>query len=58
MGYCNVGKIIGIGENVTEFKIGDRVVSNGAHAEVVSVPQNLVAIIPEEVNDDEATFLR
>ena len=56
MGYCNVGKIIDIGENVTEFKIGDRVVSNGAHAEVVSIPQNLVAIIPEEVNDDEATF--
>ena len=56
MGYCNVGKIIDIGQDVTEFKIGDRVVSNGAHAEVVSIPKNLVAIIPDKVNDDEATF--
>ena len=56
MGYCNVGKIIDIGQDVTEFKIGDRVVSNGAHAEVVSIPKNLVAAIPDKVTDDEATF--
>ena len=24
LGYCNVGKVIGVGEEVTEFKIGDR----------------------------------
>lgn len=56
LGYCNVGEIIGVGEGVGEFKIGDRVVSNGPHAEVVLVPKNLVAKIPNEVSDEEASF--
>ncbi|MBB6005149.1 bi-domain-containing oxidoreductase [Arcicella rosea] len=56
LGYCNVGEVIAIGTEVSEFKIGDRVVSNGNHAEVVCVPKNLVAIIPDEVSDEEATF--
>ncbi len=56
LGYCNVGKVIAVGEGVSEFKTGDRVASNGQHAEFVSVPKNLVAHIPDEVSDEEATF--
>lgn len=56
LGYCNVGEIIAVGEGVSEFKIGDRVASNGHHAEVVCVPKNLVTHIPENVSDVEATF--
>lgn len=56
LGYCNVGRIIEVGKGVTGFKIGDRVASNGQHAEYVNIPQNLVAHIPENVSDDEATF--
>ena len=56
LGYCNVGEIIAVGEGVSEFKIGDRVASNGHHAEVVCVPKNLVVHIPENVSDEEATF--
>ena len=56
LGYCNVGEIVAIGEGITEFNIGDRVASNGPHAEVVCVPKNLVASIPDNVSDDEATF--
>jgi predicted dehydrogenase/threonine dehydrogenase-like Zn-dependent dehydrogenase len=56
LGYCNVGKVIGVGEGVNEFKIGDRVASNGQHAEFVCIPKNLVAHIPDEVSDDEAAF--
>ena len=56
LGYCNVGEVIAIGEDVNEFKIGDRVASNGHHAEVVCVAKNLVAKIPNNVSDDEATF--
>ena len=40
IGYCNVGKVIAVGEGVTDFKIGDRVASNGKHAEIVNVPKN------------------
>ena len=56
LGYCNVGRVISVGEGVTDFKVGDRVASNGQHAEFVCVPQNLVAHIPDNVSDDEASF--
>ena len=56
LGYCNVGKVVEVGKDVTEFKVGDRVASNGPHAEFVSVPKNLVVKIPENVSDEEATF--
>jgi predicted dehydrogenase/threonine dehydrogenase-like Zn-dependent dehydrogenase len=56
LGYCNVGKVIAVGEGVNEFKIGDRVTSNGQHAEFVCIPKNLVAHIPDNVSDEEATF--
>lgn len=56
LGYCNTGVVIGIGGGVDDLRIGDRVVSNGPHAEVVCVPRNLVAPIPENVGDQEAVF--
>lgn len=56
LGYCNVGRIIGIGKGVTEFQMGDRVASNGSHAEIVCVPKNLCAKIPSGVSDDAAAF--
>jgi len=56
LGYCNVGKVIAVGEGVTEYTIGDRVASNGAHAEYVCVPKNLCAHVPDNVSDEEAAF--
>ena len=56
LGYCNVGEVIAVGEGVSEFTIGDRVASNGPHAEIVCVPKNLVAKIPDNVSYEEAAF--
>ncbi|MGZ5255552.1 MAG: bi-domain-containing oxidoreductase, partial [Flavitalea sp.] len=56
LGYCNVGKVIAIGDGVTGYQIGDRVASNGHHAEFVCIPSNLAARIPEHVCDEEAAF--
>ncbi len=56
LGYCNVGKVVAVGEGVPDFKIGDRVASNGAHAEYVCIPKNLCAHVPDTVSDDEAAF--
>jgi len=56
LGYCNVGTVIEAGEGVNEFRPGDRVVSNGSHAGVVSVPKNLCARIPDNVEDESAVF--
>ncbi|QCX01853.1 zinc-binding dehydrogenase [Aggregatimonas sangjinii] len=56
LGYCNVGKVVGVGRGVTEFQVGDRVASNGNHAEYVNLPKNLVAKVPDNVTDEEAAF--
>ncbi|MEW7279387.1 bi-domain-containing oxidoreductase [Aquimarina sp. 2201CG1-2-11] len=56
LGYCNVGEVVAVGRGVTEFKVGDRVASNGNHAEYVNIPKNLVAKIPDNVTDQEAAF--
>lgn len=56
LGYCNAGTVIAVGEGVHEFSINDRVASNGPHAEYVCVPKNLVAHIPDNVTDEQATF--
>ncbi|WP_414660862.1 bi-domain-containing oxidoreductase [Horticoccus sp. 23ND18S-11] len=56
LGYCNAGVVLGVGAGVAGFTAGDRVASNGHHAEVVSIPANLVAKIPEGVADDAAAF--
>jgi len=55
-GYCNVGVVEKLGPGVTAFSVGDRVASNGPHAEVVCVPETLCARIPEGVTDGQATF--
>ena len=56
LGYCNVGRVLEVGPGVDGFQVGDRVVSNGGHAEVVCVPRNLCARIPDEVSDQDAAF--
>ena len=56
LGYCNVGAVLDIGSGVTGFAIGERVVSNGKHAEAVCVPVNLCAKVPESVADEDAAF--
>jgi predicted dehydrogenase len=57
LGYCNVGVVSEAGKNVGGFKPGDRVVSNGSHADVVRVSKNLCARIPDAVDDDSAAFV-
>jgi len=56
LGYCQVGHVVGLGAGVVGFNPGERVVSNGKHAEAVCVPAHLCAKIPEGVSDDAAAF--
>lgn len=61
LGYCQVGVVVDScsGGNLATsapFRVGDRVVSNGPHAEVVSVAHPLCARIPDGVSDEAATF--
>ena len=54
LGYCNVGTAVE--SRCEEIAVGDRVVSNGKHAEYVSVPKNLCVKIPDSVDDESAAF--
>ena len=56
LGYSNAGTVIEVGNGVEDFEPGDRIVSNGPHAEVVCVPRNLCAKIPDGVEFPSAAF--
>lgn len=56
LGYCNAGRVIAVGAGVNELAPGDRVISNGNHAEIVCVPRNLVSKIPDGLSDATASF--
>ena len=56
LGYCQAGVVVEAGSDAGGFAPGDRVVSNGPHAEYVRVGKNLVARIPDGVSFEHAAF--
>lgn len=56
LGYCNVGQLLEVGQGVEGLQVGDRVASNGHHAQVVRVAKNLCAKVPHNVSDESAAF--
>jgi len=56
LGYCNAGIVRGVGAGVSGFEPGERVVTNGPHAEYVRVPWTLAARVPDAVSNDRAAF--
>lgn len=55
VGYCQVGQVLDNG-GADWIATGDRAISNGPHAEVVSVAHDLCARVPDEVSDEAASF--
>lgn len=56
LGYCQAGTVVEVGTGCEGFEPGDRVATNGPHAECVQVPHTLAARIPESVSFHEAAF--
>jgi polar amino acid transport system substrate-binding protein len=60
LGYSSAGIVREVGPGVEGFTVGDRVACAGAgyanHAELVSVPENLVALVPDDVGLEDAAF--
>lgn len=60
IGYSNSGVIVAKGKNVLNLNVGDRVACGGntfaTHAEMVTVPSNLIVRIPDNVTFEEAAF--
>src|SRR5438094_5579878 len=58
LGYSSAGVVVDSG--VDDIKVGDRVACAGvgyaAHAEIASIPRNLVVKVPDAVGLDEAPF--
>ncbi len=61
LGYSCAGTVVNTGENVTEFKTGDRVACVGenfaTHSEFNVVPQDFATKIPENVDFESASFV-
>ena len=56
LGYSNVGVVLEIGKSVRGFNVGDRVISNGPHSEIFTVPEKLCAKVPENLSNETAVF--
>src|SRR3972149_8338015 len=60
LGYSSAGTVVEVGEGVQGFRVGQRVACAGGgyavHAEYVVVPRNLLAILPEEGDFEQAAF--
>jgi predicted dehydrogenase/threonine dehydrogenase-like Zn-dependent dehydrogenase len=60
LGYSLSGTVIGVGKNVKDIVVGDRVACAGegkaCHAELVSVPRNLMTKVPSAVDLQDAAF--
>ena len=56
LGYSSSGEVVKVGKGVSEFHIGDKVVSNGSHAEYVVVNENLCSRIDDNTDIKEAAF--
>jgi len=60
LGYSAAGTVIKVGNQVAEFRPGDRVACAGAefaaHAEVLSVPKNLCVRLPDDMSFEAGAF--
>ncbi len=61
LGYSLAGQLLEAGEGVDSLKVGDRIACAGAgyanHAQYNVIPKNLCVSIPDEVDDEEASFV-
>lgn len=60
LGYSSAGTVIGVADDVTEFRVGDKVACAGAgyanHAEVVAVPKNLCVRLEADADLAKACY--
>jgi predicted dehydrogenase/threonine dehydrogenase-like Zn-dependent dehydrogenase len=60
LGYSSAGTVLAVDPAVAEFKPGDRVACAGAgyatHSDIVFVPRNLAAKVPDGVGLEEAAY--
>jgi 2-desacetyl-2-hydroxyethyl bacteriochlorophyllide A dehydrogenase len=55
-GYCNVGEVVAMGDQVTGWQIGERVANKGHHAAYVLADAATVHRVPAALADEDAPF--
>ena len=56
LGYSSVGIVLEVGDEVRGFAPGDRVATNGPHAEIVCVSDRYAVRVPDEVASEDAAY--
>lgn len=59
LGYSCAGEVVGVGEGVTEFSVGDRVACGGlsaSHAEIIAAPVNLCVRLHDDADLKQAAY--
>ena len=56
-GYSMVGDVVAVGDDVGDFKVGDRVFTPSPHKEIAAVSSQLVIKLPESIPDEQAVLL-
>jgi predicted dehydrogenase/threonine dehydrogenase-like Zn-dependent dehydrogenase len=60
LGYSSAGTIVALGDGLQGFSVGERVACAGGgyavHAEYAVIPRNLMAVLPAEVDFEQAAF--
>lgn len=56
LGYSSVGIVHEVGQGVTGFGPGDRVATNGPHAELTCVSAEHAVVVPDEVASEDAVY--
>ncbi len=58
-GYCNIGEVLAVGENVKDYQIGDTILSIGKHATHVKVNTRRFCLkVPKDLEPTKAVFSR
>ncbi len=56
IGYSMAAKVIAVGEGVTEFKVGDNVVTTGEHAQYLVMDEKNCTPAPADIDMEQAAF--
>ncbi|MGD2101004.1 MAG: zinc-binding alcohol dehydrogenase [Acidimicrobiia bacterium] len=61
LGYSLAGEVLAVSDSIVGIEVGDRVAASGSqcahHAEVVAVPRNLIARVPDPVGLNDAALV-